>query len=302
MKVAHLALAVLMACIFGLNYSAIKLGLNTFDQIIIAALRFSLCALPAIFFLKVPKADFKYVVMYGFLFSIGLILAIFSIKSGLSPGIAATVIQLGALMTALLGIIFLKEKITIFNVLGLSISVTGLFLISNIKDGSVTQTGLILALLGTLFWTLANSVIKESKTDNPLAFVAWSGVLPAIVIFLGYYVVKQANPFIFIYDNLNATAIFSILYQAYINSLLGYMIWVTLLSNYKLSVSAPTYILVPAFSLLFSNLIHDESIGLTKVVAMVLIISGVLINSVKEVNYKMICEKCKLPPWPRIKI
>ena len=110
MRISHIAAALLMACIFGFNYSAIKLGLNTFDQILIAGLRFSFCAIPAIFFLQIPKTEFKYVVMYGFLFGSGLILVIFSIKAGLSAGIAAVIVQTGALMTAWVGIVFLKEK------------------------------------------------------------------------------------------------------------------------------------------------------------------------------------------------
>jgi O-acetylserine/cysteine efflux transporter len=164
-------------------------------------------------------------------------------------------------------------------VTGLTISVVGLYLISNIEDGSVTTNGLFLALAGAFFWTLANAIIKKSKTDNPLSFVVWSGVLPAIAIFVGYYFLTKVNPFVLVYNNLNQSVIFSIAYQAYANTLLGYLIWVTLLSKNTLSVSAPTYILVPVFSLFFSYLIHDEPIGTTKIIALILIISGAVITT-----------------------
>lgn len=285
MIASHIAAALLMACIFGFNYSVLKLGLNTFDHVLIAGRRFSLCAIPAIFFLKMPRRELKYAVMYGFLFGAGLVLVIFSIKAGLSAGIAAVIVQTGALMTALVGIIFLKEKISAYNVAGLTISIAGLFLISNIKDGTVTYAGLLLALAGALFWTLSNSVIKQSKTDNPLAFVVWSGVIPAIVLFAGYYIVNESNPFAFIYQHLNAEAVFSILYQAYVNSLLGYLIWITLLSKYKLLAAAPTYILVPVFGLFFSYLIHNEPIGTIKIMGSILIVSGVLVNTVKDNDF-----------------
>ena len=49
MKLSHLLLAVLITAIWGVNFSVIKLGLHAVDPFILAGIRFTLCALPALF-------------------------------------------------------------------------------------------------------------------------------------------------------------------------------------------------------------------------------------------------------------
>jgi len=71
MRINHVLVALMITCIFGLNYSAIKLGLGSFDPLLLAGLRFSLCAFPAIFFAKKPTCHFKYVAVYGVSISLG---------------------------------------------------------------------------------------------------------------------------------------------------------------------------------------------------------------------------------------
>jgi O-acetylserine/cysteine efflux transporter len=72
MRINHILVALLITGIFGLNYSAIKLGLGSFDPLLLAGLRFSLCTFPAIFFAKKPVCSFKYVAVYGVCISLGL--------------------------------------------------------------------------------------------------------------------------------------------------------------------------------------------------------------------------------------
>lgn len=72
MKPLHVVLAVLITAIWGVNFSVIKLGLATVDPFILAGIRFSLCALPAIFFIRKPDVPWRYIIGYGLMFGIGL--------------------------------------------------------------------------------------------------------------------------------------------------------------------------------------------------------------------------------------
>ncbi|MEA3122607.1 MAG: O-acetylserine/cysteine efflux transporter [Paraburkholderia sp.] len=65
MGLSDLSLAVLVTALWGINFSVIKIGLGTFDPLLLAALRFIFCALPWVFFFKRPNVPFKYVFWYG---------------------------------------------------------------------------------------------------------------------------------------------------------------------------------------------------------------------------------------------
>ncbi|MSE17952.1 EamA family transporter, partial [Pantoea agglomerans] len=104
MKLTHLLLAVMITAIWGVNFSVIKLGLQAVDPFILAGIRFTLCALPALFFIKKPDVPWRYLISYGLVFGIGLWgLVNLGIKTGLSAGIASLLLQFSAFFTLLLG-------------------------------------------------------------------------------------------------------------------------------------------------------------------------------------------------------
>src|SRR4029079_6886182 len=55
------ALLVLVAFIWGVNFVAIHVGLDHFPPLLFSALRFTLVAIPAVFFIKRPPVAWKYI-------------------------------------------------------------------------------------------------------------------------------------------------------------------------------------------------------------------------------------------------
>ncbi|CNB26855.1 permease of the drug/metabolite transporter (DMT) superfamily [Yersinia enterocolitica] len=99
MKLTDFLIALLITAIWGVNFSIIKLGLITADPLILAGIRFTLCALPAVFFIKKPDTSWRYIIGYGLLFGIGLWgIVNLGIKAGVSAGIASLVLQFGAFL------------------------------------------------------------------------------------------------------------------------------------------------------------------------------------------------------------
>uniref|UniRef100_UPI00158B84FC EamA family transporter n=1 Tax=Burkholderia sp. BCC1640 TaxID=2676294 RepID=UPI00158B84FC len=54
MKLRDTLLAILVTTIWGLNFSVIKLGLQSTDPFVLAGIRFTLSALPAVLFIRRP--------------------------------------------------------------------------------------------------------------------------------------------------------------------------------------------------------------------------------------------------------
>lgn len=275
MKARHLLLAISITAIWGANFSVIKLGLTTLDPFILAGIRFTLCALPAIFFIPKPDVQWRYIIGYGLVFGIGLWGVVnLGIKSGLSAGIASLVLQFSAFFTILLGSWIFKESISRFQYAGMGLALCGLLSIVSIVDGTVTTAGLTLVLLGAVAWSAANVINKKAKTTQVFAFLVWSSAFSPIPLFALDYVVNGSTGYSAWVNQLDYRAVLSILFQVYPNTLFGYWVWNSLLKRYPVSTVAPLSLLVPVFGLLGSVMIFNETLSLNKIVAVVLIVSG----------------------------
>ncbi len=278
-KLTDFLIALLITAIWGVNFSIIKLGLITADPLILAGIRFALCALPAVFFIKKPDTSWHYIIGYGLLFGIGLWgIVNLGIKAGVSAGIASLVLQFGAFFTMLLGAFLFREKLSRYQYIGIIVALLGLTSIIFVSDGSVTLVGLAFVLCGAVVWGLVSIIIKKSNTKQVFAFLVWSSLFSPIPLFLLSYLFNSASGFTELASQFNATTLFSILFQVYPNTLFAYWIWNSLLTKYPVSVVAPLSLLVPIFGMLGSVMIFNESIPTGKIVAMVFIISGLIIG------------------------
>lgn len=279
MKPLHVVLAVLITAIWGVNFSVIKLGLATVDPFILAGIRFSLCALPAIFFIRKPEVPWRYIIGYGLVFGIGLWGVVnLGIKAGLSAGIASLVLQFSAFFTILLGGWVVKEALTRFQVLGMLIALAGLLCIIKISDGSVSLTGVLLVLVGAASWSVANIINKKASTKDVFGFLVWSIAFAPIPLFALDYAVNGSAGYTALVSQVNTTAVLSILFQVYPNTLFAYWIWNSLLKTYPVSTVAPLSLLVPIFGMLGSVVVFNESVPVSKVLAVVLIVLGLAVG------------------------
>jgi O-acetylserine/cysteine efflux transporter len=279
MKPWHLALAVLITAIWGINFSVIKLGLATVDPFILAGIRFSLCALPAIFFIRRPDVPWRYLIGYGLVFGIGLWgMVNLGIKAGLSAGIASLILQFSAFFTLLLGGWVFKEALTRFQVLGMLIALGGLSCIIMISDGSVSLLGVLLVLAGAASWSVANIINKKASTRDVFGFLVWSSAFAPIPLFALDYAINGSAGYTAFIHQADTTAVLSILFQVYPNTLFAYWIWNSLLKTYPVSTVAPLSLLVPIFGMLGSVFVFHESVPFNKVLAVVLIVLGLAVG------------------------
>ncbi|CNL29610.1 EamA family transporter [Yersinia proxima] len=279
MKFTDFLIALLITAIWGVNFSIIKLGLITVDPLILAGIRFTLCALPAVFFIKKPDTSWRYIIGYGLLFGIGLWgIVNLGIKAGISAGIASLVLQFGAFFTMVLGAFLFHENLSKYQYIGIFVALLGLTSIIFISDGSVTFIGLALVLCGAVVWGLVSIIIKKSDTKQVFSFLVWSSLFDPIPLFILSYLFNGPSGFTELAIHFNTTTLFSILFQVYPNTLFAYWVWNSLLTKYPVSVVAPLSLLVPIFGMLGSVMIFNESIPSGKIIAMVFIISGLIIG------------------------
>ncbi|MEX5410188.1 EamA family transporter [Atlantibacter hermannii] len=279
MKLPHLLLAVLITAIWGINFSVIKLGLHAVDPFILAGLRFTLCALPALLFIKKPDVPWRYLIAYGLVFGMGLWgLVNLGIKTGLSAGIASLVLQFSAFFTLIAGSWLFKEPLSRYQLAGFALAGAGLLSIFFITDGSVTFPGMTLVLAAAMAWSIANVMIKKTGTKQVFAFLVWSSAFSPIPLFLLDWLVNGPGGYRSLISHMDARALFSILFQVYPNTLFGYWVWNSLIKRYPVSTVAPLSLLVPVFGILGSVMIFGETVPAMKIVALTLIITGLAVG------------------------
>lgn len=90
-------LAVLVTALWGLNFPLTKLGLAHIDPLLLTGLRFALCALPWVFFVKRPKVAVHWLAAYGLIFGVAMWALInLGIAMGVPAGSASLLIQFSA--------------------------------------------------------------------------------------------------------------------------------------------------------------------------------------------------------------
>ena len=102
MSPLHLAAALLIVAMWGLNFTVIRFGLDEFTPFAFATWRFLLGALPALF---IPRPNVSWTVLAGIgglMFAGQFVFLFFAMQAGLPPGLTSVLVQLQGPLTVVL--------------------------------------------------------------------------------------------------------------------------------------------------------------------------------------------------------
>lgn len=289
MKRKDLILSLLVVIVWGANFTVIRLGLNGVPSMLLVAFRYILVAFPAVFFIKKPKIDWKYILAYGLTVGVGQFgFLFFAIEVGMPAGIASIVSQLQAFITPLLGAIFFKESIKPKQIIGFVVAAIGLSVIgiASVSNGvsTIPRGALLLNLFTPIFWSISNIVIRlasDKATErgeklDMLSMVVWAGLVPPIPMVGLALLVDTPTNLINSLLSLNSLSIFSAIYLGYASTLFAYGVWSTLLSKYPLSKVSPISLLVPITGLLTARIVLSEQLSIIQWVGVSIILAGLI--------------------------
>jgi O-acetylserine/cysteine efflux transporter len=277
-------LAVLVAIIWGVNFPATALALEHFPPLFMVALRFALLAIPTIFLIPRPKIPLRWLIMVGV--GIGILQFTFlylGMAAGLPSGIASLVLQASAPFTVIIAGIWLHERITRRQAIGIAIAVLGLVAITFHRSQVAALLPVVLALCGALGWAIGNVSMRKAAAPNPLHLTLWMSVVPPIPLLIVSLIVEgparigDSLATVFTLEAL--PAVLGLLYVVLIATIAGYGIWTGLLARYPSSTVAPFSMLVPVVGIFASWIAFGQIIDLTELVAGAFVVGGVLYAS-----------------------
>jgi O-acetylserine/cysteine efflux transporter len=283
----HLALGLLVAVIWGVNFVAIDLGLRDTPPLVLVALRFVLVAVPLVFLVPKPDAPWRVIIGIGLFMSAGQFGLLFSaMHLGLPAGLAAVILQCQMIFTLVIGALALRERPTRMQLLGALIGMAGLGIVALGRlEGDVGLAALVPMLVcvaAGLSWAIGNVISRSAAGADGFGIVVWSAlVVPVPVLTLsllldGPAVVGDA------FATIGWQTIVSVAYTAGFASLVGYTIWNMLLGRYPAALVAPFALLVPPVGLAAAALVLGQTPSTLELIGSALLVGGVAAGQVRR--------------------
>lgn len=278
MKPVHIALALLVAALWGTNFVAIKIGLGAFPPFLLSALRFLAVVVPMIFFVGRPCVSWRWILGIGFVFGIvkfGLLFL--GMDLGMPAGLSSLVLQAQAPFTVLFAVLLLGERLRPAQLAGMALAAGGLVLIGIERAQSTSLIGLILVVAAACAWGYANILMKQAKAPNMLNLVIWIAVVPPVPMALASLAFEGPDRVWATLSGLDWTGAFSVLYIAWASTIIGFSLWVYLLKHYSASLVAPFSLMVPIFGIAASAFFLGEALSGLEIAAGILTLIGLLL-------------------------
>ena len=278
MKPVHIALSLLIAAIWGLNFTVIRFGLDEFTPFAFASFRFIIGALP-VFFIARPAASWKALAGMGlFLFAGQFVFLFFAMQAGLPPGLSSVLVQLQGPLTLVLAAMFLKERATVAQWGGLAVAMIGVVLIGRSVEGSASAFAIAIALLSALSWATGNLFLREARGSSVFAVTVWASLVPPLPLLVAGVFTDGVSATLAPILNPSWRGTFVLFYTVVPVMWLGYWIWGTLLRTYPAAKVGPVSLLVPCCALVFSGALTGETIGGLRLLGVAIVLGGVALG------------------------
>ncbi len=277
MAFRHIALAVLVAAIWGFNFVVIRVGLDTFPPLLLTALRFVVAALPALL-VRPPALPVGRMVLIGLTWFFGQFVFVFlAMSHGMPPGLASLTLQAQSFFTILIAAAALGERPAPRQIAGVLVAFCGLGLIGLSIGGDMTLIGLILTLCAAASWACGNVLMRQTGPVDMLPMVVWLSLVPPLPAFALSLAFEGWPAIAASFAHADLLSYGAVLYLAVPTTLLGFGIWGHLLKRYPAGTVAPFSLLVPLFGTVSAALVLGERFPPLRFGGMALIVCGLLV-------------------------
>ncbi|GAA2146996.1 EamA family transporter [Actinomadura napierensis] len=288
MRPRHVLLATLIAAIWGFNFVPIKVALEDFPPLLLAALRFTAAALPAVFFVRRPPVALRWLWLVGIPLGVGQFALLFiGMRLGMPAGLSSVVLQVQAIFTALFAGVLLRERLDARQIAGMAVAFAGVTLLGVAQAEGGSPVGAFLLCLGAAAsWGLANVAMRRmnqtaAEPVDAFGFMVWMSLVPPVPLFALSLIFEGPGAVPDAAHHLSVAGVGSLAFIAYASTLVGFGVWGWLMRRYEASTVAMYSLLVPPFGLLSAALVLGEHVDGTRLAGAALIIFGVAAGSVR---------------------
>jgi drug/metabolite transporter (DMT)-like permease len=265
------------------NPIAVKFSNVELDPLWGATLRFTLAAALMLVVMRALGLRFPRgrallgAVLYG-VFNFGLAFAcLFYALVELGAGFLQILLAVIPLITLLLVVVQRLERLRVSAVAGAIIAFVGVLLMSQIAMDASISIGTILVAMAAAFCLAEGAVlVRVFPPEHPVSLNAVGMTVGAAVLFVGSLLAGNQM----VLPRLGETWL-AMAYMVVIGSGIVFILWVFVLKRWDASRAAYNFVLLPPITLVFSNLITGEEVGVELILGGVVILVGVYIGALR---------------------
>ncbi|CAM3834096.1 MULTISPECIES: EamA family transporter [Tsukamurella] len=285
MSPRHRLVALTVVVLWGLNFLAIRYGLDYFPPFFLGALRFLVIAIPVVLFVPRPNVPTRWLVLYGVGFgTLQFAFLFLAMHLGMPTGLASLVLQSSAPFTVVLGALLLREKLSTRQIVGITVAVAGMGLIVADRAGHGAAAGVVpvlLTLAAGLGWAFGNLGSRLARAEEPMRLTLWMAVVPPIPMLILSAVIEGpttgwtllAHSFT---SDAGIKALGGLAYIVLLGTVVGSGLWTWLMARYPSSTVAPVSLMVPVVGIAASSLFLGEHPSALALVGAAVVITGCL--------------------------
>lgn len=264
--------------IWGVNFVAAKMGMESFPPLLLAALRFTLVAIPAVFFIKPPGIGWKNVAIIGFVMStLQFGLLYIGMMLGMPAGLASLVMQVQTVFTVLFAALWLGERPTPGQVAGIGIGLTGMAIVGWQFFAIAPPLPFLLTVGAGLMWGLGNVLTRRRPPRDGFSLVVWSALVAPIPLLAASLIFDGPTRVWTSLAHPSVNGVIGLLFLAYGASMVGYGLWNLLLSRHSAATVSPWSMLVPLVGAVAAYLYNGEVPTPLGIVGGIITLIGVLL-------------------------
>ncbi|AQW50936.1 EamA family transporter [Streptomyces violaceusniger] len=287
MRPVHIALAVLVTALWGVNFVVIEVGLDHFPPLLFCALRFLVAALPAVFLVGPPRVAWRWILGVGLALGVAKFGLLFiGMHEGMPAGLSSLVLQIQAVFTALFAAVVLGERPGRRRLLGMAVALAGIAVAAVDEGTSGPLIGFVLVVAAAAFWGVSNVLTRKAAPPDALNFMVWVSLVPVLPLLGLSLMFEGARPDLDALSRLDWAGVGAIVYVAWVTTVFGFGVWGFLLRTYDASTVAPFSLLVPVFGMSSAALVLGEGISAPRWLAAALLVGGVALTSLPRLRLR----------------
>ncbi|MFD5387131.1 EamA family transporter [Streptomyces sp. NPDC127074] len=297
MRPVHIALAVLVTALWGVNFVVIEMGLDHFPPLLFCALRFLVAALPAIFLVGPPRVAWRWILGVGLALGVAKFGLLFiGMHEGMPAGLSSLVLQIQAVFTALFAAVVLGERPGRRRLLGMAVALAGIAVAAVDEGTSGPLIGFVLVVAAAAFWGVSNVLTRKAAPPDALNFMVWVSLVPVLPLLGLSLMFEGARPDLDALSRLDWAGVGAIVYVAWVTTVFGFGVWGFLLRTYDASTVAPFSLLVPVFGMSSAALVLGEGISAPRWLAAALLVGGVALTSLPRLRLRRVWRGARRRP------
>src|SRR6478672_5543721 len=180
MKPSDVALAVMVAVIWGLAFVASRIALDEFSPELMTTLRFAIAAVPCLF-VRRPKVAWPLLIAISMTLFLGQFLAqAYGIAHGVPVGLSSVIVQSQALFTIAFAVIAFREWPTPMQGFGIGIATIGLLMICGTVGYDFSVAAFAVLMICPVSFAIGNLLLRRAQGAPMFDLFAWLCLTAAI--------------------------------------------------------------------------------------------------------------------------